>query len=88
MKNKDYRYCGSNNSDISNFEDLLNQITGEENTFQNDEDECGNPVTNCSFCKRDESFRYCGKDYPNIGVYKGDHYDDVIDAILTYLDGL
>lgn len=87
MKRHNYRYCGSN-KDISTFEDLLDQITGEENTFYNDEDEYLDPVFKCSFCRRDESFRYCGKDYPNIGVYKGDHYDDVINAIITYLDGL
>lgn len=87
MKKNNYKYCG-NSEGISDFEDLLDKIVSEENVFQNPEDDCHTPTTNCSYCKRNEAMRYCGKDYPSIGVYKGDHYDDVIDAIINYLDGL
>jgi len=82
-----YKYCGSNSESIESFEDLLNKIVGSEDVYNDEYDEqsCGKSP-NCSYCKRNESLRYCGKSYPEIGVYTGDHYDDVIDAIITYLN--
>lgn len=85
MKKCEYRYCGNNSGEIEGFGDLLNKITDPENTYQYNEDSC-NKTPNCSYCKRNESLKYCGKSFPEIGVYTGDHYDDVIDAIIKYLN--
>lgn len=89
MKNSKYRYCGSH-SDIESFEDLVSKISDKENHSPYSEEDCQecNKSRNCSSCRRNESLRYCGASFPEIGVYTGDHYDDVITAIINYFNEL
>lgn len=84
-----YRYCGKQEG-IENFEDFVDKFVHEEDVFVDilEEDysdySCERRI--CIPCYRNESLRYCGKDYPQFGVYKGDQYDDVITSILNYIE--
>lgn len=86
MGHSKYKYCGDSD-EIEGFEDLITKLLGSENNYK-DEDCFDTRSSNCNYCKRNESMRYCGKSFPELNVYTGDHYDDVIDAILTYINEL
>lgn len=83
-----YKYCGSN-TNVNSFEDFIKEALGFYNKFNFEEvkEECCNK-SKCNTCCRNESLRYCGEDYPEVGVYKGDHYDDVIEAVLNYVKSI
>lgn len=81
-----YTYCGKKHKDeIHNFEDFVDYTLSSKDTFKEEvyEDDCHIPVEVCKTCKRNEGLRYCGLDYPDLGIYKGDHYDDVIESLAT-----
>lgn len=81
MNNINYKYCGKSNIDRENsFEHLIAQVVGSEYEYVQS---CNK---SCNNCRRDDRARYCGKGSQIIGIYTGDHYDDVIDAIIKYLE--
>lgn len=95
MKKQEYKYCGTSFDKNISFEDFVNKVIPEGATFKfEDEDfedscdkkECDKQKT-CISCERNESLKYCGDNYPEFGIYKGDHYDDVIEAIIENISG-
>lgn len=66
------------------FEDFVDSLVDSEDVFQYEYGEECEPIkSQCRLCYRNESMRYCGQDYPQLGIYKGDHYDDVIESIVA-----
>lgn len=83
--------CCKRPNKSNDLEHLIANVLFKDEVFHYEEDceesdKCGNKRNNCYSCKRDESNRYCGRDFPSVGVYRGDHYDDVIEAILQYIE--
>lgn len=88
---KQYKYCGEKKEDIHYFEDFVENFVDPEEVFISIEEEeecCNEQPPSCVSCYRNENLRYCGEDYPELGVYKGDHYDDVIDSIINYTNNI
>lgn len=77
-----YKYCGKVLNGTS-FEDFVDNFVNREEVYMCCENECNNCCENsCVECHRNSSMTYCGQSYPDLGVYQGDHYDDVIEAII------